>query len=68
MRGFDVSERTISRWMRRAPRDPEPAKRWLAFLRNHREAIAAMDFFRVAHKKVRNSRLQSGRFFPAFPL
>jgi hypothetical protein len=43
--GFDVSERTISRWMKRAPRDPEPAKRWLAFLRNHREAIAAMDFF-----------------------
>jgi putative transposase len=47
MLGFDVSERTISRWMRKAPRDPEPAKRWLAFLRNHREAIAAMDFFTV---------------------
>ena len=45
MLGFDVSERTISRWMRRAPRNPEPAERWLAFLRNHREAIAAMDFF-----------------------
>src|SRR5258706_13623 len=44
---FDVSERTISRWMKRAPRDPEPAKHWLAFLRNHREAIAAMDFFTV---------------------
>jgi len=47
MLGFDVSERTVSRWMKRAPRDPEPAKRWLAFLRNHREAIAAMDFFTV---------------------
>jgi transposase InsO family protein len=47
MLGFHVSERTISRWMKRAPRDPEPAKRWLAFLRNHREAIAAMDFFAV---------------------
>src|SRR6202162_934173 len=47
MLGFDVSERTISRWMKRAPRDPEPAKRWLAFLQNHREAIAAMDFFTV---------------------
>jgi len=47
MLGFDLSERTISRWMRRAPRDPDPAKRWLAFLRNHREAIAAMDFFTV---------------------
>jgi len=47
MLGFDVSERTISRWMKRVPRDPERAKRWLAFLRNHREAIAAMDFFTV---------------------
>ena len=47
MLGFDISERTISRWMKRASRDPEPAKRWLAFLRNHREAIAAMDFFTV---------------------
>src|ERR1039457_6593262 len=47
MLGFDVSERTISRWMRRAPRNPEAAKRWLAFLKNHREAIAAMDLFTV---------------------
>ena len=47
MLGFDVSERTISRWMKRAPRNPEPVERWLAFLRNHREAIAAMDFFAV---------------------
>lgn len=46
MLGFDISERT-SRWMRRAPRRPELAKRWLAFLRNHREVIAAMDFFTV---------------------
>ena len=37
MLGFDISERTISRRMKRAPRDPEPAKRWLAFLRNHRK-------------------------------
>jgi len=47
MLGFDVSERTISRWIQQAPRNPEPAKRWLRFLRNHREAIAAMDFFTV---------------------
>ena len=26
---------------------PDPAKRWLTFLRNHRHAIAAMDFFTV---------------------
>ncbi len=45
--GFDISERTVLRWMRKAPRRPEPAKRWAAFLSNHREAIAAMDFFTV---------------------
>jgi putative transposase len=47
MLGFDISERTVLRWMRKAPRNPEPAKRWAAFLTNHREAIAAMDFFTV---------------------
>src|ERR1700693_5119358 len=47
MLGFEVSERTISRWMKRAPRSRDPVKRWLAFVRNHREAIAAMDFFTV---------------------
>jgi transposase InsO family protein len=45
--GFDISERTVSRWVKRANQDPDPARRWLAFLRNHREAIAAMDFFTV---------------------
>jgi hypothetical protein len=34
--GFDVSERSVSRWIRRAPRDPDSVKRWLTFLRNHR--------------------------------
>jgi hypothetical protein len=47
MLGFDICERTVLRWMRRAPRDPEPAKRWAALLNNHREVIAAMDFFTV---------------------
>jgi transposase InsO family protein len=47
MLGFDISERTVLRWMRKAPRKPEPAKRWKAFLSNHREALAAMDFFTV---------------------
>jgi len=47
MLGFDVSERTITRWMKRGAKNPDPTKRWLAFLRNHREAIAAMDFFTV---------------------
>jgi putative transposase len=47
MLGFELSERTVSRWMKRARRDPGRAKRWLTFLHNHREAIAAMDFFTV---------------------
>jgi transposase InsO family protein len=45
--GFDISERTVSRWVKRATKGPDSVRRWLAFLRNHREAIAAMDFFTV---------------------
>jgi hypothetical protein len=45
--GFQISERTVSRWMKRVPRNPDPARRWLAFLRNHREAIASRDFLTV---------------------
>ena len=47
MLGFEISERTVLRWMRKNRRDAEPARRWAAFLSNHREAIAAMDFFTV---------------------
>jgi putative transposase len=47
MLGFDIAERTVSRWMKRAPKTPDPARRWLAFLHNHREAIVAMDFFTI---------------------
>ena len=47
MLGFDISERTVLRWMGKAPKSPEPAERWATFLSNHREAIAAMDFFSV---------------------
>ena len=36
-----------SRWVKRAQKNPDPVRRWLTFLRNHREAIAAMDFFTV---------------------
>ena len=45
--GFHLAEPTVSRWLRRIPRNPDSAKRWLAFLRNHREALAAMDFSTV---------------------
>ena len=47
MLGYEISERGVLRWMRKAPRNAEPARRWAAFLSNHREAIAAMDFFTV---------------------
>jgi hypothetical protein len=45
--GINISERTVSRWVSRAPKDPESVQRWQAFLHNHRAAIAAMDFFTV---------------------
>jgi hypothetical protein len=47
MLGFDVTEGTVLRWMRKASRDSEQARRWAARLSNHREAIAAMDFSTV---------------------
>jgi putative transposase len=45
--GFEASEPTVSRWLRRVPRTPKPTQCWLTFLRNHRDATAAMDFFTV---------------------
>ncbi|MGC9973723.1 MAG: integrase core domain-containing protein [Bryobacteraceae bacterium] len=46
--GFEVSERTASRYLaRRLPQAGDAAKNWLTFLRNHREAIAALDFLTV---------------------
>src|SRR5713226_5040401 len=45
--GVAVSERTVSRCLQDQPRDPASRPSWLAFLRNHREAIAAMDLFTV---------------------
>jgi hypothetical protein len=45
--GFVLSERTVARYLRRIHRRGDPAKKWLAFLHNHREAIVALDFFTV---------------------
>jgi len=45
--GFVVSERTVARYLRRIRRREDPAKRWLAFLQDHRKAIVACDFFAV---------------------
>jgi putative transposase len=47
MLGFYLSERSVLRWMRKAPGNAQPARRWAAFLSNHRDVIAAMDFFTV---------------------
>jgi arginine repressor len=41
MLSFDISDRTVSRWMRKVPRSPVSAKRWSTFLNNHREVIAS---------------------------
>ena len=51
--GFVVSEVTVSRYMRRRPADPAQLKRWVAFLRNHKDGIAAMDFFSVPTASLR---------------
>jgi putative transposase len=51
--GFDVSEVTVSRYMPRRPADPTRQQRWMTFLRNHRDGIAAMDFFTVATAELR---------------
>ena len=45
--GFKVSERSVSRYIRAIQRRGDPGRRWLTFLRNHREAIVGMDFFTV---------------------
>jgi transposase InsO family protein len=45
--GFTVSERTVSRYMPKRRADPDAATRWRTFLRNHRDVLAAMDFFTV---------------------
>ena len=47
--GFQISEPTVSRYLQllKGRTDAEKAKRWLTFLRNHREVIAAFDFFTV---------------------
>jgi putative transposase len=45
--GFEVSERSVSRYLRSLPRAPRAGQTWTTFLRNHRNGIAAMDFSSV---------------------
>ena len=45
--GFVVSEQTVARYLQRVGRRGDSRKAWLTFLRNHREVIAAFDFFTI---------------------
>ena len=45
--GIEVSERSVSRYLRSLPRTPRAGQTWTTFLRNHRNGIAAVDFFSV---------------------
>jgi putative transposase len=46
--GYTISERTVSRYLARGTLRPSHSGgQWLTFLNNHREAIAAIDFFTV---------------------
>jgi putative transposase len=45
--GFDVSERTVSRYLRHLSPAVNAGKLWATFLRNQGKVIAAMDFFTV---------------------
>ena len=45
--GLNVSERTVSRYLRPDRRRSGQRQSWITSLRNHREAIVAMDFFVV---------------------
>jgi hypothetical protein len=51
--GFEISEIRVSRYLPRRRVDPDKVKRWIAFLRNHKDAIAAMDFFSVPTASLR---------------
>jgi putative transposase len=53
--GIQLSARTVRRNMPRdtGPRQRVPSQRWLAFVRNHAQAILACDFFIVVTARLR---------------
>ena len=55
--GFSISERTVSRYLSRSHRNGNVDQRWRTFLKNHREAIAGMDFFFTDHGELPDSVL-----------
>jgi putative transposase len=51
--GIRVSLATISRYLPKSEPGPASQQRWMAFLRNHRDLIAGMDFFVVPPVRFR---------------
>ena len=51
--GFIISKITVSRYLPRRPAEPDQLKRWMAFLRNHKDDIVAMDLFTVPTTSLR---------------
>src|SRR6202163_1162623 len=52
--GIRVSPRTVGKYLAQGPcRKPDPAQRWLTFVRNHAQAIVACDFFVVVTARFR---------------
>jgi hypothetical protein len=43
----------VSRYLPRRPVEPDQVKRWVAFLRNHKDGISAMDLFTVPTVSLR---------------
>ena len=58
--GFEVSERSVSRYLRALPRSPRAGQTWTTFLRNHRDVIRCLG-------RAAASRGLSVRFGTAFP-
>ena len=51
--GFTVSLATVSRYLPKREPDDGRRQRWITFLRNHKDAIAGMDFFVVPTVRFR---------------
>ena len=49
--GLDISERSVSRWMPRRPKNP--SQTWKTFLHNHVGQLVSVDFFTVSTLRLR---------------
>ena len=55
--GFDISERAVSRRVKRANHNPDPARRWLSVLREPSQSNSCNGFLRRADFDLRSSVL-----------